>query len=342
MEVTGMSMCNMHLDFNDDVDFDFSSLPAGCPSGSISGSSYASSSLGPHTPTSGRSTPPFSTSFDFGSSFASSVDSVPFDIATPSSATSTYFPMTPEAAPVSDYAYPVFPVTPSRGQLGFPGHPLSGCGTQLTPSQSMHCNFLANQFGAPPSLSTAPSVMTQFEHLSVPDMASHWAYPDSPISFNQQPAPRLVDSAQSIKQEFVQLVKQEFEDDSMPLSTTTPSSSARKLALMGQARHRTTALQHAQQCPPRSKVRTTRVQRVRKPCAARVTDDNDGNDNRDSDNDDEDDGFDFTVDSVEPKSTFKCPVEGCKAKPYHRNEHMKRHMKTYVFYSTSSHSHPLN
>lgn len=327
MELTGMAMCNMHLDFNEEVDFDFSNLPAGCPSGSISGSSYASSSFGPHTPTSGRSTPPFSTSFDFGSSFASSVDSVPFDITPPSSATSTYFPMTPEAAPGSDYAYPVFPVTPSRGQLAFSGHPLSSCGGQPTPLQSMHCNFLINQLGSHPPLSTTPSVMTQFDHLS--DVASHWAYPDSPINFNQQSAATLVDSIQSIKHEFAQSIKQEFEDDSM--SPFTPSTTARKRALMGEARHRTTALQQAQWCPPRPNMRTTQVKRERKPRTARGKVDNsdgDGDDNDNSDDDDDDDDCNFAVDSIEPKSTFKCPVAGCKAKPYRRNEHMKRHMKS--------------
>lgn len=331
MELTGVSMCNIQLDFNDDVEFDFSSLAVRCPSGSISDSSYASSSFGPHTPTSGRSTPPFSTSFDFGSSFAPSVDSVPFDVTTPSSATSTYFPMTPEAAPVSDYAYPVFPATPSRGHLGFPGHQLSSCGTQLTPSQSMNCGFLVNQLGSHPSLATTSSIMAQFDHLS--DVASHWAYPDSPISFDQQSATTRVDSVPLIKHEFVQSIKQEYEDEAM--TPFNPSTTARKRALMGEARHRTTALQHAQWSSPRSNVRTTQIKRERKSRAARenvgnndLGGDNSNDSDEDHDEEDDDDDCNFAVDSIEPKSTFKCPVAGCKAKPYRRNEHMKRHMKS--------------
>ncbi|KAG7285564.1 hypothetical protein NEMBOFW57_010193 [Staphylotrichum longicolle] len=172
--------------------------------------------------------------------------------------------------------------------------------------------------------------MAQFDHLS--DMASHWAYPDSPISFNQHSATTRVDSVPSSKHEFVPSIKQEYEDEAM--TPFCSSTTARKRALMGEARHRTTALQHAQWSSPRSNARTTQVKRERKPRAARGNvgnNDLDGENSNDSDedhDDDDDDDCNFAVDSIEPKSTFKCPVAGCKAKPYRRNEHMKRHMKS--------------
>ncbi|KAK4156386.1 hypothetical protein C8A00DRAFT_30780 [Chaetomidium leptoderma] len=308
MAFTDLSMCNLNisLDLGDEVDFSFGSLPAG-NSGSISGSSSASSSFGPHTPTSERSTPPFSTSFDFGSSFASSVDAVPFDLTPPSSATSTYFPMTPETGNVSGFGYPVFPATPSRGPFDFSGHPLSSCGMQLTPSQNTDCSFLAHLFGPHPLPST-PSVLTQFDHTS--DTASHWMYPDSPISFEQQQSPtRFVGTVRSNKQDSIEhdWIKQELEDDMMPPST--PSDMARKRVLMGQVRHRTTALQQqVQQCQSFSAPRRIKVEKRARAVAT--------------------ESRSIAVDKVEPASTFRCPVEGCKVKPYRRNEHMKRHIQT--------------
>ena len=317
MALNGM-ICNLHIDsvddaeydfghvaaydFADDAGFDLNTLPARCPSGSISGSSYASSSFGPHTPTSGRSTPPFSTSFDFGSSFGSSVDSGPFGLTPPSSATSTYFPMTPNTGHVvSDFGNPVFPVTPSRGQFEFPSHPLSSCGPHLTPSQSMDCNFLINQLGPLPVLST-PSAVAQFNRFS--DVASHWAYPDSPISFDQQQA-----STAALAGSF-QAIKQEPESDTMTSSVLSLHTTARRRALMGEARRRTTVLQQEVQKGSPPTRRTTRIKREKKACAAAPENDHS-----------------YAVDSIEPASAFKCLAEGCP-KVYRRNEHMKRHMKT--------------
>jgi len=296
MDLHEMSVCNLRLELGDDAGFDFNSLPAGCPSGSISGSSYAWSSFDPHTPTSGRSTPPFTTSFDFGSSFTTlSLDPSPVDLTPPPSAAasssaahSTYFPMTPKTAgSIPDFAYPGFPITPARAQFDFYGNPLTTCGPQLrTPQAAMDCSFLLNQLSPHPVMAA-----TQFDRISEP--TSQWAYPDSPISFDHQ-SPSGPPSSQ--------------EDRATSLM---PPTSERKRVLMGAARHRTSALQHAQQhCSSFSS--RPRVKRERKARAAVVTDD--------------DDGGSFAVDSVEPASTFKCPMEGCKVKPYRRNEHMKRHI----------------
>ena len=314
MSLNGM-ICNLHIDsvddaecdfvddaaydFVEDAGFDFNTLPARCPSGSISGSSYAPSTFAPHTPTSGRSTPPFSTSFDFGSSFASSVDSDPFGLTPPSSATSIYFPMTPNAGNmVSDFVNPLFPVTPSRGQFEFSSHPLSSCAPQLTPSQNMDYHFLINQLGSVPVLST-PSTMAQFNRCS--DAASHWTYPDSPISFDLHSSQReLAGSFQSIKQE--------PENDRIT-SAASSQTTARRRALMGEARRRTTVLQQEIQKGSPPPKRTTRIKREKKAGAVMPEDDHS-----------------YAVDSIEPASAYKCLAEGC-SKVYRRNEHMKRHMK---------------
>ncbi len=317
MPLNGM-FCNVHIDpvddaeydfgdvanydFVDDAGFDFNALPAGCPSGSTSGSSYASSSFGPHTPTSGQSTPPFSTSFDFGSSsFASSVDSDQFGLTPPSSATSTYFPMTPVAeSVVSDFVNPVFPVTPSRGQFEFPSHPLSSCGPQLTPPQNMDCNFLINQLGPLPVLST-PSAIAQINRFS--DVASHWAYPDSPISFE------LHHSTAALAGSF-QPIKQEPDEDRMASSILSSHTTARRRALLSEARRRTTVLQQEVQKGSPNIKRTTRIKREKKARAVVPEEDHS-----------------YGVDSIEAASAFKCLAEGCP-RVYRRNEHMKRHMKT--------------
>ena len=310
MDLTDLPMLNIPLNFGNDGDFDFNGLPTGWSSGSISGSSYASSSFGPHTPTSGRSSPPFSTSFDFGSSFASSVDTVPFDLTPPSSATSTYFPMTPKTGPVSDFVYPGFPATPSRGQLDFSGLPLSSCATQLTPSQTMDmdCSFAINQLGLYPQLAT-PSPSAQYDHLS--SAASHWMYPDSPIRFEQLSPTRLTGAAQLVKQG-PQSVKQEPQES--PMTPMTPSTPTRKRALMDEARNRTTALQQqVRQCSP-SPTRP-RIKREKKRRTFRMGDGS------------------FAADNIEPASSYKCPVEGC-SKRYRRSEHMKRHVHRYVLQHT--------
>ncbi|KAK3298017.1 uncharacterized protein B0H64DRAFT_136209 [Chaetomium fimeti] len=295
MELTEAPVLNLSLDFGNDADFDFNSLGAGWPSGSVSGSSCASSSFGPHTPTSGRSTPHYSASFDFSSSFASSTGVVPFDPSPPSSATSTYFPMTPKSSNVSNFVYPVFPATPSRGQLVFSCDPLSSYTAQLTPSQNMDCSFPMNHVDSHSYLA-ASSALGQYDHL--PNGVSHWTYPDSPISFDQHSPAGAAQSVQSIKQEF---------DEDM-MTPMTPSVATKKRVLMDETRHRAMALQQQmQQCSP-SKSRT-RAKRAKKRRTGAAGDDN------------------FSMDAVEPATKCKCPVEGCD-KRYRRSEHMKRHIQS--------------
>ncbi|EAQ86981.1 hypothetical protein CHGG_08234 [Chaetomium globosum CBS 148.51] len=298
MEFTEAPVLNISLDFGNDAEFEFNNLGAGWPLGSASGSSCASSSFGPHTPTSGRSSPHYSGSFDFGSSFASSTGVVPFDHSPPSSATSTYFPMTPKTSNVSSFVYPVFPTTPSRGQLVFSCDPLSSYAVQLTPSQNMDCSFPVNHLDSHPYMD-APPALGRYDHLSMG--ASHWAYPDSPISFDQQHSPvGVAQPVQSIKQEF-------DEDTKTPMTPMTPSITAKKRVLMDQTRHKTMALQQQMQQFSPSRTRT-RAKRGKKCGTAAVGDDN------------------FSMGAVEPATKCECPVEGCD-KQYRRSEHMKRHIQ---------------
>jgi hypothetical protein len=263
-------------------------LPAGASAANMRSSSLAASSYTPQTPTSDRSSLSFSASFDLASSFASSVDPVPFDLTPPSSATSTYFPMTP-AGSFSEAVHPAFPVTPSR-QLGFRGQPLSSPGSQMTPSQTMEYDFFVNQLGSHSLIST-PSALARSNHMS--DTTSHWAYPDSPISFDQQ-SPSSVHSS-------MEWVKHEREENGMDM----PASTARRRTLMAEARQRTTALrQQVEQCSAANpRVRTKRENKA------------------------------HTAISVDGKvrvaraGAFKCP-RGCRDKVFQRKEHMMRHVRT--------------
>jgi hypothetical protein len=303
MDLHGLPTLKISLEFGDD-EFSFNRFPGDHP-GSICGTTYASSSsspssssFGPQTPTSGRSTTPFSTSFDFASSFTSSADTASFDFSPPSSAPSAYFPMTPEAGNVSGPVYPIFPFTPSRGPLDFSGHPLGGCGSQLAPSQTMDmdCSFFVSHLGANPLPST-PSGLAQFGQLS--DTAPHWPYPDSPISFDQQSPMRLNGTAQSIKQEHEDDMEAQF----------TPSNAVMRRALIEEARHRTTMLhQQVQRCSP-SPVRA-RIKREKKPLPMIRGDSR------------------LPLGKVERTGAFKCPMEGCQQRPYRRSEHLKRHVQT--------------
>lgn len=304
MDHADMSMCNIHVDFSDDADFSFNSLSSGCSSASISGSSYASSSLGPHTPTSGRSTPPLSASLDFGSSFASSVDTVPFDLTPPSSATSTYFPVALKSNNVSDFSYTGFPITPSRAHFGFPGHPLNSCGGQLTPSQTMDYGFFMSDLGPHPLLSTPYGL----NHGGQPsDTCSLWVHAEGPISFEEHSPSRFIRGAQSIKLELdedmmvPQSVKLESEEDMMF------SVAARRRARMEEVRLKTTALRDAQQgVQPNARARIKAGKQLRTLVAGSSS---------------------VAMENIQP-GKFKCPHEGCKTGPYRRNEHLKRHIQS--------------
>ncbi|KAJ4306665.1 hypothetical protein N0V88_000029 [Collariella sp. IMI 366227] len=181
------SMCNMRLDFDDETEFHFRDLSPDCSTSSISGASCASS-YGSPAPTSGRSTPSFSTALDFGpsfsSSFVSSVDSNSFDLSPPSSATSTYFPMSPKHAHASEFAYPGLPMT----------HHFS-CPPPMPHSQAIDWSFYMNPLSQPmlTTLSAAPT----YEHIPAP--VSHWAHTDSPISF--QKSPLQITPPHTVKQE---------------------------------------------------------------------------------------------------------------------------------------------
>lgn len=289
-----MPLKHMPLSFAESVDFDFHDFPAECSAASVSGSSYASSSFGPLTPTSGRSTPSFSTSLDMGSSFASSVDTVPFDMTPPSSATSTYFPTTPKMDSLPDFAYRAFPTTLSRGQPGHPVYPLGGYDAQLTPSHTMDGGFFLNQLGPSPlPLMSTPSAPTHFGHP--PESA--WGHADSLISFEQQ-VPRDLPEVLSSS------IKLEPQNDVMtPLLL---ADTARKRAKMEEARHKTTALDQAQQRTQASARR--QVKRERRLCALKGKEST------------------MSVDSVEPRSKFHCPHPGCTFGPYQRKEHLMRHI----------------
>ncbi|KAK4248593.1 hypothetical protein C7999DRAFT_40217 [Corynascus novoguineensis] len=280
-----MPMCSLSFEVETDADFQFDGLPMVWQSGRVSGSFHASSSLGSHMPTSSRSTPPFSASFDFSSSFPSSNDTVPFYLNPPSCATSNYFPMTPETGHVSGLDYPVFLATPSRSQFDNQTHPFTECAAQLVPSQAMDFSFAINRLDPHPH-STRPAVLAQYDH--VPDPVSNWRYLDSPIR-SKLHSPKSVDGpSRSIKTE----PQKEIE------SPTTPSIRANTQALMDGVRHRAIVLQQQmQQCSSLKKPAWTTKGKRRRTVVM-------GDDS-------------FALDSVELASSFKCPIKDC-GKVYRR------------------------
>jgi hypothetical protein len=159
----------------------------------------------------------------------------------------------------------------------------------------MDCSFFVTHLGVNPLPSASPGP-TQFGQLS--DTASHWSYPDSPISFGQESPTRLNGTVQSIK---------EHEDGVE--GSFTPSRTERRRALIEEARHRTTVLhQQVQQCSPSSP--RTRIKREKKPLPMIRGDSR------------------LPLGKVERTGAFKCPMEGCQQRPYRRSEHMKRHIQT--------------
>ncbi|KAK4122562.1 hypothetical protein N657DRAFT_467440 [Parathielavia appendiculata] len=305
MTYHGLPTWHVSLELSDDVGgFDFNTLPTAGYTAGIDGSfyapsdsAYAPSSYGPLTPSSDQSTPSFSGSFNFGSSFASSVDPVPFDLGLtpPPSTTYTRLPMTPMSDSFSDSAYHVFPATPTR-QLGFTGQALSTPGSQLAPSQTM--DYLVSQLGSQ-SLISAPSAVTRLDRS--PNAVSQWTYPNSPISLDRE-SPKSVNSNDSRSKR-----APSSEDDAMEDVSATTS---RRRALLAGARQRTTALrQQVEQWSPASPTSMhVRIKRERK---TRVAVPKDG---------------ESPLTSVSRRGTFKC-IFGCK-KVYLRKEHMVRHVKT--------------
>jgi hypothetical protein len=160
----------------------------------------------------------------------------------------------------------------------------------------MDFSFFVTHLGTNP-LPPTPSGPTQFGQLS--DTSSHWSYPDSPISFDQQSPTRLNGTVQSIKEEYEDAMEKSF----------TPSRTARRRALVEEAQHRTTMLhQQVQQGSP-SPTRT-RIKREKKPLPMIRGDSR------------------LPLGKVERTGAFKCPMEGCQQRPYRRSEHMKRHIQT--------------
>ncbi|KAK0612854.1 hypothetical protein B0T17DRAFT_498807 [Bombardia bombarda] len=188
-----MPMCDLQLDFGDGEGFNFGSQPMACPPSSSNGSPYTSSTYGPYTPTSGRSTPPphRSGSMDFACSFGSSVDSLPYNLTPPSSAMSAYFPMDLGGNDGTDFFQGGIPVTPSRNAPDFSGFSLGSCGGQLTPSQSMEFYSFSNELGHSP---VAPTPIQNVQDFSA------WAQADSPINFEKQPSPAVNNTLRSMAQ----------------------------------------------------------------------------------------------------------------------------------------------
>ncbi|KAK3314774.1 hypothetical protein B0H66DRAFT_627489 [Apodospora peruviana] len=183
----------MHLSFNDNSSFSFSSHTMGDSSSSSTSSSCHSSNYCPHTPTSGRSTPR-SNSLDFGSSFSSS-GSFAVHLTPPSSATSAYFPrdlnMTGDG---SDFLQT--PVTPTRDHMrtNFSDLSLGGCDGQppIKGSGSPLCSINTAAWLEYPDYFSFEDVQSR-GMLFTPDptaptrcdleASSMWCNPDSPFGF---------------------------------------------------------------------------------------------------------------------------------------------------------------
>ncbi|AEO61355.1 hypothetical protein MYCTH_57823 [Thermothelomyces thermophilus ATCC 42464] len=296
MELTRPSICKNPFDRGSDANIEFTGFPTEWPLGSVDDSSHTFSSFSPHTPSSGRSTPPCSSSLDFNySSFASSIDTVPFDLSPISCVTSIYLPMTPKAGPISDFTRPSIPITPIWPKYDSQNHPLSERTAQVYFSQTMDCGLAITQLSTHPHLGGS-SVLVQYERLSG-TTTSNWMVPDSPVNFEPHSPTQFAVSGPSMEQQ----------DGAEPTAPRTPSMKARRRALTDEVRHKTTVLQQQmQQCPsPKTRTRAKKETRCRTVMMA------DGS---------------FALDSVELASTFKCPIEGC-GKMYRRSEHMKRHIQ---------------
>lgn len=314
MQLISSSISNIAPNSGDVGNFDFNNLQA-------ENLKAPSANFNPHIPTSGHSTPtpysigfgsyfapsnvgarisasndsglPFSTSFDFGSSFASFVGTVPLDLTPASLATFPSFLTAPKTDNSSNPIYPVFPLTPSGERGNFFGQSLGSYDTQLTPSHTINRTPLAGCL-SPGSHLLTPSVMTtHFDHVS--DIVAHQLYSDSSISSGQQVSTTLVGTTE--------LIKQNEDSITMPL---TPSPYSMEGVLVGRTRHGAPGPQQLQRCSPsggRAGIKREKKRRVVG-------------------------GIDstFALDNVRPAKPYKCPVEGC-VKSYRRNEHVKRHIK---------------
>ncbi|KAK1832768.1 hypothetical protein QBC39DRAFT_67520 [Podospora conica] len=189
------------------------------PSSAHSFSSSDSSSFGPFTPTSGRSTPPnYDSSLQFATSFGSTGDSFAYDLTPPSSAVSSYFQAGVKYEDPCTLYQPTLPVTPSRSQQEFGNHLLSNFGQQTPPQATSYYPFGLEL--APSPLPATPVHGSQFSQSWDP-WSSTWAQADSPITFGKK------------------------EEDSPHSSFATPTHHGRRL-FDDPAKEKTTALRKAQ------------------------------------------------------------------------------------------------
>lgn len=301
MELSALQTCALQprIEFEDDSDFGgHNNLAEGCSTANISKSSYAPSTYGPRTPSSGRSTPIRSASLDYASSFATTIDT-PLDLTPPSSTTSTYFSTSMKvSSQTTDFLYPDLSFTPPRGQLDFSGHTFGNCGTQIASPQPTNSVFFINNY-ASQSFSVPTAIFGHVDQLS----DSLWVRTDSPINFEERSLPRLMRPG-------VSTVKLGNSTDDI-ISPMSSSNVSRRRARIGEARLRSTALQQAQQTS--STLSTAQIQfkpesNAKKPHAL-VTE-----------------SGCVTIENIQT-GKFKCPYEGCKTRPYRRNEHLKRHIQ---------------
>ncbi|KAK3990532.1 hypothetical protein QBC44DRAFT_239095 [Cladorrhinum sp. PSN332] len=296
-------MNNGSLAFDEDeLLFSYGSVPGPvtASNGSLSsGASSYASSFGPHTPLSGISTPSRNNSFDFNasrngsldstSSFATTIDTNPFDLSPPASTTSSYFPANFKADDGSDICQSGFPLTPSRSQL----HSINTWESQMSPSSTMDYYFQEG-LSQHTLMSTPPGPVPTGQAWEY-GWGPKWVQGDSPINFEKHTPTRLAHSIHGLKIE--ESEQHEFE--------------AKKRMLVEEAKLRATALHQMQQeqehhrsTAMRSvRTRTVRQQRSRRPP--------------------QDSGIGTIVQSV-----YHCNLPGCTDGPYRRHEHLIRHQNS--------------
>ena len=312
LDVPDVSRLDLHMEYSDGENYNFNSQAMGSQSGcSNNGSSYSTSTYGPYTPTSARSTPPRSNSLDFGSSFASSVDSYPFDITPPSSAVSAYFPLDMATGDGSEYFETGITATPSRNAVGYNGL-ASNCGGQmsLTP-QTMDFYSFASDTCTP---TMVPTSMQVIQSGAQPwDSWSMWGQTsNSPVDFHHRQTPmatRTFRSMDTVKQE--DLTSPSNCSSTSGLRSEVSMSPTCYSALAARRRvsveDASTALQRVQgDASPSLRPKLRAELRRTESYSSMVTDDG------------------IQVKTI-PSSKSKCDYPGCTARPFKRVEHMKRH-----------------
>ena len=301
MELSALQMCGLQLrmEFEDDSDFGgYNNLAGECSIARISGSPYAPSTYDPQTPSSGCSTPIRLASLDYTSSLATPIDTS-LDRTPPSSKTPTYLLTTMEASSqTTDFVYLDLSFIPPRGQLDFSGHTFGNCGTQIESSQPANSilfvsNYASQSFSVPTTLSGYVDQLSD----------SLWVQTDIPINFDERSPPRPIGPGPST-------VKIENGTDDI-ISPMSFSMASRRRIRVDEAQLRSTALQQAQQTSPTlstAQVRFKTESDAKEPRALVM------------------ESGCVTIENIQT-GKFKCPYEGCKTRPYRRNEHLKRHIQ---------------